>query len=521
MPVPARTGVYISHRFEKFSLSAMLRHTCKLSLPLIHSDPMKWGQAFRIRTSDSVCAVAFPDPHQKSRLVTKPPRSFHQRPAPSPAPPPPGLNARLVAASVLADVAGQGSTLDERLGADTSTRMSDLDLRDRALARSIATVALRRLGTIRAALARFLDKGLPKKAAAVEWTLITATAQILFLDVPDHAAVDLAVHAIRRDPRTAAFAALVNAVLRNVIRARDELLAPADPFIDTPAWLAARWRKTYGEEGATAIVRAHQFEPTLDLTVKNDSQLWAEKLDGFVLPMGSVRLLNHAPVAELPGYDEGAWWVQDAAASLPARLLRAQPGMRIADLCAAPGGKTAQLAHAGAEVTALDRSAERMKRVSANLERLHLSADLTVGDALSYEAQAFDAILLDAPCSSTGTIRRHPDVAWTKRASDIASLSKIQARMIDHAIDLLKPGGRLVYCTCSIEPEEGELQINALLRRNPDVVRVPVTAEELGVPNMCISAQGDLRTLPFHLYDDDARRSGLDGFFAARVERLI
>ncbi len=463
----------------------------------------------------------FPNSNQKSCIVTKPPRSFQQRQAPAPAPPPPGLNARLVAASVLADVAGQGSTLDERLGAETSTRMTDLDPRDRALVRSITTVALRRLGTIRAALARFLDKGLPKKAVAVEWTLVTATAQILFLDVPDHAAVDLAVHAIRRDPRTAAFGALVNAVLRNVIRARDELVTPADPFIDTPAWLAARWRKTYGEEIATAIVRAHQCEPTLDLTVKQDAQAWAEKLGGFVLPTGSIRLLNHVPIAELPGYEEGAWWVQDAAASLPARLLRVEPGMRVIDLCAAPGGKTAQLAHAGAQVLALDRSAERMKRVSANLERLQLSADLSVGDALSFEAPAFDAVLLDAPCSSTGTIRRHPDVAWTKRASDIASLAKLQAGMIDHAIDLLKPGGRLVYCTCSMEPEEGELQIAALLRRNPDVARVPIAAQELGVPNMCISPLGDLRTLPCHLYDEDARRSGLDGFFAARVERLV
>jgi 16S rRNA (cytosine967-C5)-methyltransferase len=429
------------------------------------------------------------------------------------------LHARLVAAAVLADVAGQGSTLDERLGADASARMTDLDPRDRALVRSITTVALRRLGTIRAALARFLEKGLPKKAAAVEWTLITAAAQILFLDVPDHAAVDLAVHAIRRDPRTAAFASLVNAVLRNVIRARDELVSPTDPFIDTPTWLAARWRKTYGEEIAAAIVRAHQLEPTLDLTVKQDAEGWAEKLGGFVLPTGSVRLLNHAPIAELPGYEEGAWWVQDAAASLPARLLRVEPGMRVIDLCAAPGGKTAQLAHAGAQVVALDRSAERMKRVSANLERLQLSADLSIGDALTFEAPAFDAVLLDAPCTSTGTIRRHPDVAWTKRASDISALAKIQARMIDHAIDLLKPGGTLVYSTCSLEPEEGELQIAALLRRNPDVMRAPIGADEAGVPKVCISPSGDLRTLPSHLYDDDARRSGLDGFFATRVVR--
>jgi len=211
--------------------------------------------------------------------------------------------------------------------------------------------------------------------------------------------------------------------------------------------------------------------------------------------------------------------VQDAAASLPARLLSTKTGETVLDLCAAPGGKTAQLALTGADVTALDRSAERMKRLSSNLERLHLSATIRVGDALTFEAPAFDAILLDAPCTATGTIRRHPDVAWIKRASDITSLANVQSRMLDHALELLKPGGRLVYCTCSLEPEEGEQQIAALLRRNPDVARLPISAAEVGGLEPCITADGDLRTLPCHLYDRDSRRSGLDGFFAARLTR--
>lgn len=452
--------------------------------------------------------------------MTQPGRPFRSKAQQPPAPMPPGLQARIVAAAIIAEVAGQGLSLDERLANDApGGRMSELEPRDRALVRSIATVSLRRLGTIRAALGRFLEKGLPRKAVHIEWTLVVGAAQILFLDIPDHAAVDLAVHAVRRDQRSLPFSGLVNAVLRNVARAKDELLSPDDDFIDTPAWLAARWRNAYGEERARAIARINQCEPTLDLTIKSDAASWAEKLGGILLPQGSVRLLDHTPIGELQGFEEGAWWVQDAAASLPARLLPVTAGMQVLDLCAAPGGKTCQLAATSAQVTALDRSAERMRRVSANLERLHLTATLSIGDATNFEAGPFDAILLDAPCTATGTIRRHPDVAWIKRASDITSLAKVQAKMIDHALELLKPGGHLIYCTCSLEPEEGEQQIAALLRRNPDVQRAPILPQEIGGLTDCVTAEGDLRTLPCHLYDEDARRSGLDGFFAARLVR--
>jgi 16S rRNA (cytosine967-C5)-methyltransferase len=451
--------------------------------------------------------------------VTKNSRNFRPRGQHAPQPLPQGLQPRIIAAAVISEVAGQGLSLDDRLAEGPAGRMADLEPRDRALVRSIATVSLRRLGTIRAALGQFLEKGLPRKANQLEWLLVAGAAQILFLDVPDHAAVDLAVHAARRDPRSQPYASLVNAVLRNIARARDDLVISDDPFIDTPQWLAARWRQHYGEEQARLIAQMHQCEPTLDLTVKGDGATWAKKLNGLLLPQGSIRLIEHTPISELPGYEEGAWWVQDAAASLPARLLNAKTNEHVLDLCAAPGGKTAQLAVTGAEVTALDRSAERMKRLSVNLERLGLSATLRVGDALTFEAPAFDAILLDAPCSATGTIRRHPDVAWIKRASDITSLAGVQARMLDHAVELLKPGGRLVYCTCSLEPEEGEQQISALLRRNPDVMRLPISLAEMTGLEPCINAEGDLRTLPCHLYDRDSRRSGLDGFFAARLTR--
>ena len=414
----------------------------------------------------------------------------------------------------------QARPLDERFAADLSLKGANADPRDLALARSIATVALRRLGTIRKAVGERLEKGVPRRSGGLEWILIVGAAQILFLETPDHAAVDLAVRAARADGATAPFAGLANAVLRAIARERDAILAASDPFDDdTPAWLAARWRATYGDATARAIAAAHRCEPTLDLSVKREPERWAERLGGVVLPTGSVRLDTHKPVAELDGYADGEWWVQDAAAALPARLLNAKPGMRVADLCAAPGGKAAELAAAGAAVTAVDRSAERLKLLAANLERLRLSAEIVVADALLFDAPPFDAVLVDAPCSSTGTIRRHPDVAWTKRPADLAILARLQAQLIDKAVALTKPGGVLVYCSCSLEPEEGEAQVAALLRRNPDLRRLAVTPAEIGGLAECVTEAGDLRTLPCQLWGQDPRRSGLDGFYAVRLVR--
>ncbi len=436
----------------------------------------------------------------------------------TPEPPPAGLVPRVAAARAVAEAVTLARPLDERLAADLSLRDPRLDPRDRALARSIATVSLRRLGTIRKALGERLEKGMPRRSGALEWILVVGAAQLLFLGTPDHAAVDLAVHAARADAASAPFAGLVNAVLRAVARDRDAILAASDPLDDdTPPWLAARWRATFGEETARAIAEANRCEPTLDLSVKSDAARWASRLGGIVLPTGSVRLDSHQPVAELEGYDHGEWWVQDAAAALPAKLLGARPGRRIVDLCAAPGGKSAELAATGAEVTAVDRSAERLKLLAANFERLKLHADIVVADALAYHAGPFDAALIDAPCMATGTIRRHPDVAWLKRPNDLPGLLKLQSELIDKAVELTAPGGVIVYSTCSLEPEEGEAQIVALLRRNPDVRRVPISAEEIGGLAQCLSPAGELRTLPCHLWGEDPRRSGLDGFFAARL----
>jgi len=454
----------------------------------------------------------------------RPNRPAHKNSAGAQRPPPPeatpGYSARWVAAQAISDALTLAKSLDERFPGADGEPSQGLDARDRALARSISTVAMRRLGTIRKALARFLEKGMPKKSGSLEGTLIGAAAQLLFMEASDHAAVDLAVRAVRNDPASAPYVALANAVLRNIARAKDEIREASGPFDDdTPAWLAARWKANYGEETARAIARANREEPTLDISVKSDPEGWATRLGGLVLPTGSVRLDSHVAIPDLDGYAEGEWWVQDAAAALPARLLNVAAGDRALDLCAAPGGKCSQLALAGAIVSAVDRSAQRLKRLSANLARLKLPAELVVANAMTYDAPAFDATLLDAPCSATGTIRRHPDVAWTKRPGDIVSLGKLQAELLDRAVALTKRGGMIVYCTCSLEPEEGEGQIAALMRRNPDMRRAPIDASEIGGLNECITPLGDVRTLPCHLPAATPRQSGLDGFFAARLQR--
>ena len=255
--------------------------------------------------------------------------------------------------------------------------------------------------------------------------------------------------------------------------------------------------------------------------MKDDSAGWGQRLGATVLPTGTLRLAAEGRIEDLPGYLEGGWWVQDAAAALPARLLGDVTGKRIADLCAAPGGKTASLAARGALVTAVDQSAERLSRLSANLARLHLNAEVVVADATTWtSSEPFDAVLLDAPCSATGTIRRHPDILRLKRASDMAKLVPLQARLLDHAVTLVKVGGTVVFCTCSLEPEEGVNQVARLLADNPNVRRDPISATEFGGDPLWISADGDLRTLPFHAPHARPELSGLDGFYAARLVRI-
>jgi 16S rRNA (cytosine967-C5)-methyltransferase len=297
-------------------------------------------------------------------------------------------------------------------------------------------------------------------------------------------------------------------------------MADIDPVtLDTPPWLLSRWTHAYGDETGRAIARACTQEPSLDITVKTDAESWAARLRGRVLPTGTIRTVAHGAVTLLPGFAEGAWWVQDAAAAIPARLMGDINGKQVADLCAAPGGKTAQLALAGAHVTAVDRSAPRLMRLTDNLRRLNLAAETVTADVAEWPSEPFDAVLLDAPCSSTGTIRRHPDISWRKSATDLSSLMATQARLLDRVADLVKPGGTVVYCVCSLEPEEGEQAIDAVLAREPRLRRRPIGADEMTGIESFITPAGDLRTLPCHWPDAEPRMAGLDGFFVARLER--
>ena len=433
----------------------------------------------------------------------------------------PGLAARRIAADILDGVLHKNRTLDDQLeGPAAHPGLKALPDRDRALMRRLVATILRRLGTLGHVLGRLMAKGVPTDAPRAQSALLIGAAQILWMDVPDHAAVDLSVRLVQSDRRAAKYAGLVNAVLRRCAREGQPLIDEvADKAFDVPDWVMRRWISHYGETAARDIVRALAHEPSLDLTVKANPDQWATRLHGETLPTGTVRTPLQGPVPMLPGFAEGQWWVQDAAAALPARLFGDLAGQRIADLCAAPGGKTAQLIHGGATVTALDRSPARVNRLRDNLARLSLSAETVVADATDWPGGGFDGVLVDAPCASTGTIRRHPDVAWLKQEADIAALSALQGRLLQKAAALLRPGGTLVYCTCSLEPEEGEQQIVRLLAADAGLQRVPIEPGEVGGLGEIINADGDLRTLPSHLPHADPRLGGLDGFFAARLRK--
>jgi 16S rRNA (cytosine967-C5)-methyltransferase len=438
----------------------------------------------------------------------------------------PGLAARRIAADILDGVLHKHRTLDEQLDAAAAhPGLKNLSDRDRALMRRLVATILRRLGTLGHVLSRLLDRGIPTDAPRAQSALLIGAAQILWMDVPDHAAVDLSVRLVQSDRRAAKYAGLVNAVLRRCAREGQPLIDEVkSQTLDVPPWLMARWIAHFGEAVARDIAAAIGQEPSLDLSVKSDPEQWATRLHGETLPTGSVRTLLQGSVTMLPGFSEGHWWVQDAAAALPARLFGDVAGKAIIDLCAAPGGKTAQLAHAGARVTAIDRSSSRMARLRDNLARLELDAEMVVADGADWldrnPDRGFDGILVDAPCTSTGTIRRHPDVGWLRQESDIAPLAALQKRLLQKAAALLRPGGTLVYCTCSLEPEEGEQAVSALLATEPAMRRVPIEAGEVAGLGELLTAEGDLRTLPCHLPHVDPRLGGLDGFYAARLVKF-
>ncbi len=420
--------------------------------------------------------------------------------------------ARHVALELIGAVLRRRRPLDDAI--DDNPAMHQLTGRDRAFTRLLVATVLRRLGQIDALIADCLNVPLPPRAAAVQDILRLGVAQLLFLRTPPHAAVATSVD-LAQNSGFVSHKGLVNAVLRRLSIEGTERVGEQDaPRLNTPDWLWRSWSCTYGEAMARAIATAHLREAPLDLTVRDDAETWRAMLDGVVLPTGTLRRAAGGALTTLPGYAEGAWWVQDAAAALPAKLFGDIAGREVIDLCAAPGGKTAQLVTAGARVTAVDRSSRRLERLVANLHRLDLPVETVGADALIWRPpHPVEAVLLDAPCSTTGAIRRHPDVPHLKSPEDVVRLSAVQENLLRAAIDMLKPGGTLIYCTCSLEPEEGRERVESLLYAGAPIERREIEPGEIGAEPEWITAWGDLRTLPCHFGEYD----GIDGFFCARL----
>ena len=413
----------------------------------------------------------------------------------------PALVARAAALALLDAALAKRGGLEEALSAGRYLALSPLD---RGFARALVMATLRRLGSIDRALDGKLNKEPPAPARGL---MRLGLAQAYYLDTPAFAAVDTSV-ALAPAP----LRALVNAVLRGVLRGPPP---PDDPETLAPAWLLARWRAAYGEDSAHAIAATIPLEPATDLTPREAPEpALLRALEAETLASGSLRTRKRGDVANWAGYDDGAWWVQDAAAAVPARLLGVSAGKTILDMCAAPGGKSLQIAAGGAALTAVDKSAGRIRRIEAGLKRTGLSGELVVADAALWpNARRFDAVLLDAPCSATGAFRRHPDVLWNARPGDIASLATVQSALLASAARRVKPGGRLIYSVCSLEMEEGEGQARAFLTDHPGFALDPVKPGEGGAPDASLSSEGWLRILPHHM------PGGLDGFFIARFRR--
>jgi 16S rRNA (cytosine967-C5)-methyltransferase len=430
--------------------------------------------------------------------------------APQEASPDLTLVARGAALELLRAAFVRRSGLDEALAQPGFARLSP---QDKGFARALAMSTLRNWGRIERVLDGRLQKPPPEP---VRELLRIGVAQLFTLDVPDFAAVATTVKLAERSNDTRPYKGLINGVLRGLAR---EGAPELPPEANLPDWLFQRWKGAYGEAEARAVAAVVPEEPPTDLSLRiaDDAERLSTELEAEILPGPTLRTRRRGDLAAWPEFSEGTWWVQDAAAAVPARLLAVKPGETAVDLCAAPGGKTLQLAAAGAEVVAVDRSASRLKRLTENLTRTGLKAEVVTAVAEEWEdPRTFDAVLLDAPCSSTGTFRRNPEVLWTIRPPDIAKLADVQHRLLDAAAERVRPGGRLVYCVCSLEREEGETQALAFLRRRPDFETVPVAPGEGGAPEASVTPQGWLRILPSHL---DAEQGGLDGFFAARFRR--
>lgn len=393
-----------------------------------------------------------------------------------------------------------------------------VDNRDRAFSLLLLLTTLRRLGQIDASISFILEKPLAKRYELITNILRLGTAQILFLNTPSYAAVNAAVNQTKHS-RFQAHKGLVNAVLRRMFEKRGILLENQDPeFLNTSNWIWKSWKNFYGEKICRSIIKAHLVDPPLDLTVKNNIKLWAKRLNGQTISNSTLRLDFDGPIHEMEGFSEGVWWVQDFAASLPVKLLGNVYKKNIIEIGAAPGGKTSQLAMTGARVVAIDRSSRRLSMLRDNLKRLNFTAIIIEANAEIWRPNTLaDGVLVDAPCSSTGTMRRNPDIMWRLKPSDICELRKTQLKLLKAAVEMIKPGALLVYTVCSLQPEEGPLLIEAFLEQNKNVERVGINIDEIEGFHEFITPIGDLLTLPSYL----SSLGGLDGFYSVRLRRNL
>jgi len=430
-----------------------------------------------------------------------------------------GLESRLAALSIIGQVLDKRQALDHVLESDPY--FGALDTKDKAFVRMMVSTLLRRLGQVDDLIETAENRG-ATKTPTLQNILRIGVVQIMFMAVADHAAVDTSVRLAEENGHSRQ-KGFVNGLLRTITRSGPEWLSKQDEVrLNTPEWLLKTWVADYGLGVAAEIAKANLSEAPLDITIKRESDRnhYASLFKASELLTGTLRKTTSGRVQDMDGFEAGDWWVQDASAAIPAQLFGDINGQVVVDLCAAPGGKSMQLASRGADVVALDRSAKRLKRVDENAARLGFEdkVEIHVADAAHWKPpQPLPYILLDAPCSATGTVRRHPDVLHLKREQDIMRLGDTQSRILDNAFDILAVGGILVFCTCSLQKIEGELQIDAFLARTPNAQRVPITADgDLNGYNESLSEQGDLRILPHH----QAAIGGMDGFYIARITKI-
>ena len=428
------------------------------------------------------------------------------------------LSSRVIAHNLLMMVLERGQALDNILERDE--KFLELSTRDKAFVRMLVATTLRRTGQLDDMIKKASGRDDAPTPPALHHLLRMAATQIVFMNVPDYAVVDTAV-AMSEELNLGRSKGFVNAVLRRITENHHEWITKQDEArLNTPQWLMQSWIEDYELRVAAEIAQANLSEAPLDISLKNPSEMehWAEELDATILPTGTLRTKPKGAIQNLPGFKDGMWWVQDASASLPAQLFGDIAGANVLDMCAAPGGKTAQLLTMGASVTALDRSSARLKRLEENLKRLRLKGDcrLELADASEWHsAEKFEYILLDAPCSATGTIRRHPDVMYLKKPLDVERLVDVQRRLLNNALNMLVPGGVLIYCTCSLQKTEGENQIDTILSEHTNVRRLPLSSLDVGGLDIIVNEQGDIRVLPFHM----AVHGGMDGFYISRLQK--